>query len=100
MYEATSEFYASANGDKWFLERGEAGPSVTHRANPASGGAEMRWSVDDFLKVAEDHPQGAALRNALAEPGSLEKAGNPQPAGELDKAPPVYPWNIHRYSTR
>ncbi|MDR6819963.1 hypothetical protein J2X76_005160 [Neorhizobium sp. 2083] len=98
MYETTSEFYASANGDKWFLERGETAPSVIHRANPASGGAETRWSVDDFLKVAEDHPQVAALRNALAEPGGLEKGGNPSTTGKLDKAPTVYPWSVHRSS--
>lgn len=95
MYEATSEFNGSANGDKWFLERGEAGPSVTHRANPASGRAETSWSVDDVLKVAEDHPRGTAHRNALAEPGALEKAGNPSTAGKLDKAPTVYPWSVH-----
>lgn len=94
MDKTTSAFFASANGDKWFLERDGSAiePTVIHRANPASGGAETRGSVDDFLKVAGDHPQGQALRNALAENSGLEDGGDAQPAAEPDKAPTVYPW--------
>ncbi len=94
MNGTNSAFFASANGDKWFLEQdGSASePTVIHRANPASGGAETRWSADDFLKIAGDHPQGDALRSALAEPSGLEDGGDAQPAAEPDKAPTVYPW--------
>ncbi|GGG22728.1 hypothetical protein GCM10010924_60330 [Rhizobium wenxiniae] len=89
MNETKSEFFISANGDRWFLERdGNATePTVVHRANPASGGTETRGSVDDFLKVAGHHPQGDALRYALAEPSSLEEGGNPQPVAELENGP-------------
>lgn len=92
MAEKRSEFFASANGDRWFLERSEAEPTVIHRANPASGGAETEWSVDDFLKVVGDHPQGQALRNALAENGGLEDRADSKPADEPSNAPTVYPW--------
>ena len=90
-----SEFFASANGDKWFLERdGSATEStVIHRANPASGGAETRWSVDDFLKVAGDHPQGQALRNALAENSDLEDGPDAEPTAEQGHGQTVYPWS-------
>jgi hypothetical protein len=84
----TSEFFASANGDHWFLERGEAETTVIHRANPASGGAETRSSVDDFLKIAGDHPQGQALRGLLAKPGGMENGADAEPGN----SPTVYPW--------
>ncbi|WP_425624699.1 hypothetical protein [Agrobacterium radiobacter] len=94
MDKTISKFFASANGDKWFLERDRNAnePTVIHRANPASGGAETSWSVHDFLKVAGDHPQSDALRNALAEPSGLEDGGDAQPAAVPNKAPTVYPW--------
>lgn len=77
MYEATAEFY----------ERDQRRQVVT--------GGKAAWSVDDSIRIADDHHQGAALRNILAKPGGLEKAGNP-PRRELDKAPAEYPWEIDR----
>jgi hypothetical protein len=93
MSEKTSEFFASANGDRWFLQRdgNAAEPTVIHHANPASSGAETMWSVRDFLKVAGDHPQGCALRNALADDSIVEDC-DAQPAAGPGNAPTVYPW--------
>ncbi|MBB2671502.1 UNVERIFIED_ORG: hypothetical protein GGE44_001053 [Rhizobium esperanzae] len=94
MVKEPSEFFASANGDRWYLEQGDgsAEQTVIHRANPASGGAETRWSVFSFLQVAGDHPQGQALRDTLAETRFLEIGVACDPAVE-DRGPPtLYPW--------
>lgn len=54
-------------------------------------GGKAAWSVDDSIRIADDHHQGAALRNILAKPGGLEKAGNPSPAGNWTKRRPNTP---------
>ncbi|MGI2033964.1 hypothetical protein ACRQ1B_16340 [Rhizobium panacihumi] len=57
------EFYASSNGDRWFLcghERTDQG-FVLHRSNPASGGHEMRTSIGSFLAMAPKGPEHEAL---------------------------------------
>lgn len=73
MYEATAEFYAS-----------------DQRRQVVTGG-KAAWSVDDSIRIADDHHQGAALRNILAKPGGLEKARNPSPAGNWTKRRPNTP---------
>lgn len=85
MVKEASEFFASSNGDRWYLEQGEdaAEPTVIHRANMASGGAETRWSVVSFFRVAGNHPQGQALRDALAKTRLTETAA---------RVAPTYPW--------
>lgn len=67
MPEEATEFAASSNGDKWFLEQdfstGER--TVIHRGNAASGGTETSWPIASFLEIFGEHPQGHALREAV-----------------------------------
>ncbi|KPH04614.1 hypothetical protein CO657_31205 (plasmid) [Rhizobium acidisoli] len=74
MSNDPKEFFASSNGDTWHLVYdGVTGePTVLHRANMASGGAETRMQVGRFLEIAGSHPQGQALRDILVELSSSE----------------------------
>jgi len=87
------EFSASANGDKWYLEyeNETAEPTVIHRVNAASGGADTKWSVVSFLQVAGDHPQGQALREALAKARSLQTEADSDPSIAKRNAATVIP---------
>jgi len=61
------EFYASSNGDRWFLcghKRADQN-FVLHRSNPASGGHETRTSVGSFLAMAPKGPEQEALLTVL-----------------------------------
>jgi hypothetical protein len=60
-------FYASENGDQWYLfrEPGSNGLRVRHQPNRASGGRASTVEVSEFLK--EGHgPQHQALLELLA----------------------------------
>lgn len=94
MAKEPLEFSASANGDKWYLEyeNETAEPTVIHRANAASGGADTKWSVASFLQVVGDHPQGQALREALAKARPLQTEADSDPSIAKRNAETVYPW--------
>ncbi|KPH05101.1 hypothetical protein CO657_36080 (plasmid) [Rhizobium acidisoli] len=94
MSKELLEFSASANGDKWYLEyeNETAEPTVIHQANAASGGAETKWSVVSFLQVAGDHPEGQALRKALAKARPLQAEADSDLSIVKGNAATVYPW--------
>jgi hypothetical protein len=60
-------FYASSNGDRWYLARDDADPErlkVRHQPNRASGGRANTVDIDEFLE--EGHgPQHEALQHHL-----------------------------------
>lgn len=60
-------FYASSNGDVWFLTRdpSSGAGTVTHRPNARSGGKTSYINVDQFLQESPDGPQHQALRRLL-----------------------------------
>lgn len=60
------EFYASSNGDRWFLDRDDEGQAfVTHRANQSSGGATTHIDISTFLNNGAGSPECVALRRLL-----------------------------------
>jgi hypothetical protein len=62
-----TEFYRSANGDRWQLVRTE-GPTMTlvrHVPNASSGGRTTDSTVADFLSIDGPGPEFAALRRLL-----------------------------------
>lgn len=63
--------YRSSNGDDWLVERDVSGDLVTvsHRANPASGGTETRKPVEDFLARGGGGPEVAAVRTLIERQG-------------------------------
>jgi len=63
----TREFYASTNGDKWFLRHEiEAGRVyVKHVANPASGGYQTDYEIDALLARLHS-PEPTALLQLIA----------------------------------
>jgi hypothetical protein len=91
MSNDIKEFFASSNGDTWYLVfEGKTGdPTVLHRANTASGGAETEMPVAEFLQIAGSHPQGQALRDVLADLSSSEAAH----AASVEHTPKyAFPW--------
>jgi hypothetical protein len=62
------EFYASSNGDRWYLLREPDGLRVRHQPNRASGGHSSIVTVPEFL--SEGHgPQHEALLKILSTSG-------------------------------
>jgi hypothetical protein len=63
------EFYASENGDRWFLAVDARNhPQVVHRPNAASGGRETAVDVEVFLARNDvGSPQHQALTRLIAE---------------------------------
>ena len=57
------EFYASSNGDRWFLGRrdGTQEAYVVHQANAPSGGTRTELDLDAFLGRAPRSPQRDSL---------------------------------------
>jgi hypothetical protein len=55
-------FYSSENGDDWLLITSEAGVTVRHRPNAASGGSARDVDLDAFLSREQKTPQNQALR--------------------------------------
>ncbi len=91
MPKGPKEFSVSSNGDRWFLERDATMPGYTviHRASPAAGGAETRWTISDFLEVAGTHPQGQALRDILPD---LKPCDSQSSEVVEPKLPRSFPW--------
>lgn len=88
MLEIWKQFFASSNGDRWFLGRSSAGSktaAVAHRANVPSGGTETVLEVPAFLSKDIGSPQ----RDALLE---LLKGSVPEVAPS-DDAPSALPAN-------
>jgi hypothetical protein len=74
---AEREFYASSNGDRWFLVRDEAGQAfVRHQANEPSGGRSTAIEIGPFLTRGPRGPQHEELLRLI---GSL--AGTSAPKG-------------------
>lgn len=94
MPEGPSEFAASSNGDKWFLDCDEAAGEyiVIHRANVSSGGAETRWPTSTFLRLFGDHPQGDALRKTMRVIGSAVETATERTSIE-PKPMGLFPWS-------
>jgi hypothetical protein len=71
MSEKARLLYASANGDRWFLVRPEAGRAlVRHCANPPSGGSVEELDVSEFLTrgpLGPEHQELLRLIGTLAE---------------------------------
>ena len=63
MQTNTCEFYASTNGDKWFLRHEvESGHVyVKHVANRSAGGQQTDSEVDAFLHRSTGSPEREAL---------------------------------------
>ena len=62
MTDQLREFYASSNGDRWFIGRGDASKAfVRHKANGPSGGAVTHIEVGVFLGGNADAPECSAL---------------------------------------
>jgi len=62
MTDQLREFYASTNGDRWFIGRGDFSKAfVLHKANGPSGGSATRIEVGDFLGGNADAPECSAL---------------------------------------
>ena len=95
MPEASKEFAASANGDKWFLGHNETADEqiVIHRANVASGGTETRWPISSFLELFGDHPQGHALREALRDAGPAKEEAISERSPAAPKPVSSFPWS-------
>jgi hypothetical protein len=78
MFEIWKQFFASSNGDRWFLGRLSSRSqtaAVAHRANLSSGGAETVLEVPAFLLKDVGSPQRDALLDLLK--GSAREAETP-----------------------
>jgi hypothetical protein len=64
----TREFYASTNGDRWFLRHElESGHVyVKHVANRSAGGQQTDFEVDAFLHRSTGSPEREALVRLIA----------------------------------
>jgi hypothetical protein len=71
MSEKARLLYASANGDRWFLVRSEAGRAlIRHSANQPSGGNVEELDVGEFLirgPRGPEHQELLRLIGSLAE---------------------------------
>ena len=77
---AEREFYASSNGDRWFLVRDEAGQAfVRHQANEPSGGQSTRVDIGPFLTRGPPGPEHEELLRLI---GTL--AGTSVPKGSAE----------------
>ena len=68
MADRSKEFYASSNGDRWFLAKDEATSSayVVHRANQPSGGQTTQYELATFLVRGRGSPEQGALLRLIA----------------------------------
>jgi hypothetical protein len=77
------EFYASSNGDRWFLSRDEAGRAfVRHQANAPSGGQSTHIEVGPFLVRGPRAPEHEALLRligTLVGTPALKESAEPGP---------------------
>ncbi|WP_435171590.1 transglutaminase family protein [Falsirhodobacter sp. 1013] len=58
---ATTEIYASSNGDRWLLIQDQDHAIVRHEPTPSSGGKASKMDVDAFLSSQGKTPQGESL---------------------------------------
>ena len=68
MADRSKEFYASSNGDRWFLAKDEATSSayVIHRANQPAGGQITQYELATFLVRGRGSPEQGALLRLIA----------------------------------
>lgn len=68
MTDHFREFASSSNGDRWFLGRDDDTMTayVVHKANPPSGGAEIRIELGAFLSRGPMAPEHQALLRLIA----------------------------------
>lgn len=72
----TTEFYASSNGDKWYLvyDREAGRLFVRHMPNVPSGGKPSEYHLAAFLSRNEHSPEHQGLVQLLA--SAVEKHGH------------------------
>jgi hypothetical protein len=95
MSDARLPLYASPNGDRWSLCRGE-GPAdvfVLHEANIPSGGVTSRVELGPFLLDGTPGPQHEALLRLLGalvdRGGATAPTGGPAPEAGAAAAEPT-----------
>jgi hypothetical protein len=85
MTELIVEFWASSNGDRWFLVQNEQS-MVTHQANAPSGGARKNVPVSDFLQNDHGSPQHYALLRLLTPEHMDAETATEEATGKLAEA--------------
>jgi hypothetical protein len=78
MTVVRSQIYASSNGDRWFLCRGEHPEDVFvfHEPNNPSGGTPSRIDLTTFLASGNGAPERLALLSMI---GALVDIGRASP---------------------
>ncbi|MDP4023892.1 hypothetical protein Q8W71_14770 [Methylobacterium sp. NEAU 140] len=94
MSDAQRLLYASANGDRWFLCRGDrpAEVYVLHAPNAPSGGQVSRVDLGHFLAAEPEGPQQQALLGligALVERSEVPPASGAVPEPGASAAEPT-----------
>jgi hypothetical protein len=74
-----TQIYASSNGDRWFLCRGENAEDVFvyHEPNGPSGGTPSRSDLTTFLGTGHGAPERRALVSMIGALVDLNRASPP-----------------------
>jgi hypothetical protein len=74
-----TQIYASSNGDRWFLCRGENAEDVFvyHEPNGPSGGTPSRSDLTTFLATGHGAPERRALVSMIGALVDLNRASPP-----------------------
>ncbi|GAA0269857.1 hypothetical protein LNAOJCKE_4961 [Methylorubrum aminovorans] len=79
MTVVRTQIYASANGDRWYLCRGENGEDVfvLHEPNGPSGGTPSRSDLTTFLASGHGAPERRALLRTIGALVDIDSARPP-----------------------